>query len=170
MKKSINFLEQLNIDKNKKLVVATSGGPDSMALLYALKSKGYNLICAHVNHNLREVSDSEYVFVKNYCEQNNIIFEGMKIETYFNNRFTEDEARKKRYAFYEIFAAGNGGDRPLCSAQRYAVCPISGWFGGADFNAFEFMPYYARKGSAPGNYCIGFTTSGRADVGNSSWK
>lgn len=101
MKESLDFLKQLNIDKNKHLVVATSGGPDSMALLHLLKTNNYNVICAHVNHNLRIVSDEEYIFVENYCKENNIIFEGMKIEGYKNNKFTEFEARKKRYSFFE---------------------------------------------------------------------
>ena len=101
MKESINFLKNLNIDKNKKLVVATSGGPDSMVLLYVLKNNGYDVVCAHVNHNLRKVSDDEYIFVENYCNDNNIIFEGMKIDCYKNDRFTEEEARIKRYDFFE---------------------------------------------------------------------
>lgn len=101
MKECINFLEELNISKNKKLVVATSGGPDSMVLLYVLKNNGYDVVCAHVNHNLRKVSDDEYIFVEKYCKDNDIIFEGMKIDSYKNNRFTEDEARKKRYDFFE---------------------------------------------------------------------
>ena len=65
MKESLDFLKQLNIDKNKYLVVATSGGPDSMALLHLLKTNGYQVICAHVNHNLRSISDEEYIFVEN---------------------------------------------------------------------------------------------------------
>ena len=101
MKESLDFFKQLNIDKNKYLVVATSGGPDSMALLHLLKTNNYNVICAHVNHNLRSVSDEEYIFVENYCKENNIIFEGMKIEGYKNNKFTEFEAREKRYNFFE---------------------------------------------------------------------
>ncbi|MBQ3021620.1 MAG: tRNA lysidine(34) synthetase TilS [Bacilli bacterium] len=101
MEKSIEFLNNLNIDKNKYLVVATSGGPDSMTLLHLLKNNNYNIICAHVNHNLRSISDEEYIFVENYCKENNIIFEGMKIEGYKNNKFTEFEAREKRYCFFD---------------------------------------------------------------------
>lgn len=100
MKESINYLKELEINKNEYLVVATSGGPDSMALLHLLKTNGYKIICAHVNHNLRSISDEEYIFVEKYCKENNIIFEGMKIESYTNNKFTEDEARKKRYDFF----------------------------------------------------------------------
>ena len=98
MKESLDFLKKLNIDKN--VVLACSGGPDSMCLLHMLKNNGYNVICAHVNHNLRTVSEEEYKFVENYCKDNNIIFEGMKIQNYKNNKFTENEARKKRYDFF----------------------------------------------------------------------
>ena len=101
MKESVLFLKKLNIDKNKYLVVATSGGPDSMALLHMLNSNGFKVICAHVNHGLRLVSEEEYKFVENYAKVNNIIFEGMKIEGYKNNKFTEHEAREKRYTFFE---------------------------------------------------------------------
>ena len=101
MKESVLFLKKLNIDKNKYLVVATSGGPDSMALLHMLNSNGFKVICAHVNHGLRLVSEEEYKFVENYAKVNNIIFEGMKIEGYKNNKFTENEAREKRYTFFE---------------------------------------------------------------------
>lgn len=101
MKESLDLLKQLNIDKTMSIVVATSGGPDSMALLHMLKNNNYNIICAHVNHNLRRVSDDEYIFVQDYCKKNNIIFEGMKIDQYKNNKFTESEARKKRYNFFE---------------------------------------------------------------------
>ena len=101
MKESIEFLNNLNIDKNKYLVVATSGGPDSMALLHLLKNNNYTVICAPVNHNLRNVSEAAYTFVENSCNINTMIFEGMKIDSYKNNKFTENEAREKRYNFFE---------------------------------------------------------------------
>lgn len=99
MKESLKFLKSLNIEK--KVVVACSGGPDSMCLLHLLNINGYKVVCAHVNHNLRKESDEEYKFVEKYCKSNNIIFEGMKINGYKNNKFTEEEAREKRYSFFE---------------------------------------------------------------------
>ena len=101
MKESLNLLKELNVDKEKFLVVATSGGPDSMALLHVLDNNGYKIICAHVNHNIRKESDEEYTFLEKYCKDNIITFEGMKIDNYKNNKFTENEARQKRYNFFE---------------------------------------------------------------------
>lgn len=103
MKESIKFIKE-NIDNNSTLVVAVSGGPDSMALLSLLidlrKEKKFNIIVSHVNHNLREESNEEYEFVKNYCKINNCIFEGIKFDNY-NTNSIENEAREKRYLFFE---------------------------------------------------------------------
>ena len=91
------------IANNETLVVATSGGPDSMCLLSLLlkqkNNKNLNLICAHVNHNLREESKAEAEMVKNFCTGNNITYEYYEIKEYSGN--TEDYARKQRYKFFE---------------------------------------------------------------------
>ncbi len=91
------------IANNETLVVATSGGPDSMCLLSLLlkqkNNKNLNLICAHVNHNLREESKAEAEMVKNFCTGNNITYEYYEIKEYNGN--TEDYARKQRYKFFE---------------------------------------------------------------------
>jgi len=100
MKKLEKFLKDNNVLKNEIIVVATSGGPDSMFLLNSLHSLGFNVVCAHVNHNIRSVSDDEYKFVENYCDINNIIFEGMKIEHYNKDNF-HNEARTIRYNFFK---------------------------------------------------------------------
>lgn len=103
MDKSYNYLNSLFAD-NEYVVIALSGGPDSMALLHLLiklrKEKNINIVCAHVNHNLRSESEDEKAFVENYCKYNNIIFEYMKIESY-KNGFNENEARKIRYEFFD---------------------------------------------------------------------
>ena len=121
MKEAEIFLNNL-LNKNDTLVVGVSGGPDSMCLLsmlLSLKDK-YNLkiICAHVNHKLRKESEEEKVFVENYSLINNIIFEYTELE--YENGFTEDIARKKRYDFFDklvtkykakyLFTAHHGDD------------------------------------------------------------
>lgn len=100
-----DILEKLKtqIDNNQTLIVATSGGPDSMALLNLLNNlkekKHLKLICAHVNHNLRKESQEEAEMVKKYCQTQGILFEYMEINNYKGN--TENFARQKRYAFFE---------------------------------------------------------------------
>lgn len=122
MKDVLKFLDSLNIEKDSKLIVAVSYGPDSMALLNILKNKfGYSsIVCAHVHHNHRKESDIEALNLKSFCDRNNIIFEMMKIENYTGGKFTEEDARYKRYAFFEdllkkynskyLFTAHHGDD------------------------------------------------------------
>lgn len=59
MKEAISFIKNLNISAEEPVIVACSGGPDSMYLLYVLKSLGLNVVCAHVNHNVRVESVDE---------------------------------------------------------------------------------------------------------------
>ena len=118
------ILEKLNI-KNKNIVVAISGGPDSMFLLDALlkfKDKfNYAIIVAHIHHNLRKESDEEALKLEEYCNKKNIRFEMYKIENYPNSRFSEENARKIRYDFFDkiiqkynsdiLFTAHHGDDQ-----------------------------------------------------------
>lgn len=122
MKEAKQILNQyLNI--NETVVVAVSGGPDSMALLHLLidfrKNTNINIICAHVNHKVRKESDEEAIFVEEYCKENNVIFEKHCITNYNHDNFHND-ARKKRYQFFEelinkhhasyLFTAHHGDD------------------------------------------------------------
>lgn len=93
-------LEDLNLEQEKYIIVGVSAGPDSMALLhYLINNLNTNIVCAHINHNVRKESKIEEEYLKEYCKENKIIFERMKIEKYSNNNF-EAEARSKRYEFY----------------------------------------------------------------------
>ena len=96
-----NALKNINIPKKEAIIVGCSSGPDSMALLHYLKNNTKNkIICCHINHNKRKESKNEQQYLKEYCQKENIIFETTKIDKYTENNF-ENEARKKRYAFYE---------------------------------------------------------------------
>ena len=102
MNKSIDFLMK-NIEPKQNIVLAISGGPDSMVMFdLFLKLRDeleLTLVCAHVNHSLREESKEEYEFVKSFCKKNNVIFEGTTFENYTSN--IESEAHNRRYKFFE---------------------------------------------------------------------
>ena len=115
-----DILNKLEIKNEKYLIVGCSAGPDSMALLHLLKNSTNKIIvCAHINHNVRKESDEEEEYLKNYCKDNNIIFEKTILTKYTERNF-ENEARKKRYNFYEkiinkynakyLFLAHHGDD------------------------------------------------------------
>ena len=88
-------------NKERTYLLACSFGPDSMALLHLLMNNCQKkLVCAHINHNVRKASMEEASYLKTYCQEHNIIFESIKITEYTENNF-ENEARHKRYAFYE---------------------------------------------------------------------
>lgn len=87
-------------DKHKKVLVAVSGGLDSMNLFHLLyefrKELGIELGIAHINHGQRE----EAVLEENYLKQ---LAEECKVPFYlshFEGRFSEEAARKWRYAFF----------------------------------------------------------------------
>lgn len=64
------------INEGDKLVVAVSGGPDSMCLvdnLLSLRdSMNFELVVAHVNHGIRANSTIDEEYVDNYCKTRNI--------------------------------------------------------------------------------------------------
>ena len=100
----ISIEDYFQFNNGDRIVIGCSSGPDSMALfdmLLKVREK-YNLelICAHVNHNLREQSIEEYNYVKQFCNQNNIEFEYLSIEKYHNDNFHND-SRTIRYNFFE---------------------------------------------------------------------
>lgn len=90
--------------KTDIIVVGSSSGPDSMALLTMLLKirEKYNLkiIVAHVNHNVRRESIKEEEYMRDYSSKNNLVFETMTIESYGDDNF-ENEARNIRYRFFE---------------------------------------------------------------------
>ena len=86
--------------KAETVVLATSGGPDSMCLLHLInKNTNFKIVCAHVNHKLREESEEEAKMIQDFCTSNNITYEYFEITNYKGN--IEYYAREKRYEFFE---------------------------------------------------------------------
>jgi tRNA(Ile)-lysidine synthase len=100
-------IEKYNlINKNDKIVVGVSGGPDSICLLHVLYTLGYNLCVAHINHGLRDNAVVEENFVQDYCNKLNIPFfiKRVKLKEILNGMTTEEAGRKVRYEFFnEVF-------------------------------------------------------------------
>lgn len=93
-----------------------SGGADSMALfhlLYANKEKlDIKLVALHVNHGLRKESDSEEVFITDYCKKLGVECVVKKLDMGSSAKpqglSTEMWARKLRYEFFEAEAEKYG--------------------------------------------------------------
>ena len=89
-----------------KLVVALSGGSDSVCLLLILKSLGYQLVAAHCNFHLRgEESMRDEEFVRSLCERMDIKLRQTDFDTYAYARekavSIELAARELRYNFFK---------------------------------------------------------------------
>ncbi len=62
-----NILQQeCNLHQSDRLLVGVSGGPDSLCLLHLLHSFGYELIAAHINHQLRSEAFDEARYVERF--------------------------------------------------------------------------------------------------------
>lgn len=97
------FFAEYNLEiKDKKILLAASGGPDSMALLQMLVEEIpiKNLAVAHLNHQLREDSYLESELLESFCQRNNVIFFDRKwpIELHPHSG-VEAAAREYRYQF-----------------------------------------------------------------------
>lgn len=92
-----------------RVLVAVSGGPDSVALLHVLlelrREYGLRLFLAHFDHGLREESREEVRFVKGIAKSLKMAFYSKRVDvTGFCRRkklSLEEGAREVRYAFLE---------------------------------------------------------------------
>ncbi|WP_026702323.1 tRNA lysidine(34) synthetase TilS [Salibacterium aidingense] len=100
--------ERSLIDPGSRILVAVSGGPDSMALLHFMKEKekAWNLqvLAAHVNHGLREeTAEEDEVFVQSWCKTWSIPFfrtyVSVKKEIAEKGGSIQERARQLRYNY-----------------------------------------------------------------------
>lgn len=87
-----------------KVIVACSGGPDSMALLDQCRKKGYDLAVAHVNYKKRDTADRDEKIVQDYCNQYKILMYVDYPEWNHVGNF-QAWARDVRYDFFERCAS-----------------------------------------------------------------
>ena len=94
------------ISKGSKLLIAFSGGSDSVVLTTLLYRLGYNVSLAHVNFSLRDIeSDEDEVFAREFAREKGLEFYSTHINTRQysadNQLSTQEAARKFRYEWFD---------------------------------------------------------------------
>ena len=95
--------------KDKPVLVALSGGADSVSLLDVLVRAGYTCVAAHCNFHLRgEESNRDETFVRDLCKQMNVELEVTDFDTLEYARAHEVSievaARELRYRWFDEMA------------------------------------------------------------------
>ncbi len=94
-----------------KIIVAVSGGVDSVVLLHRLVSgtlRGFEgvsseqIIVAHVDHGIRSNSADDAKFVESLCREYGVLFETIQLG--LGPEASEELARKERYKFLDSLA------------------------------------------------------------------
>ena len=98
------------LDKGRDVILAVSGGADSMCLLHFFNKfseqlKINRLICAHVNHGIRGIeADTDEEFVRDFCKLHNIEFAVKRCNipamAQLSGESIELCARRVRYEFF----------------------------------------------------------------------
>ena len=100
------ILEQHLADPSGKILLAVSGGPDSVAMCHVFKSAGLAFGIAHCNFKLRGTdSDADAAFVEDLSQQFKVPFFSVEFDTHQyrkeNKLSLEEAARHLRYQWLE---------------------------------------------------------------------
>lgn len=96
--------KDFSFQKEDKIIIAVSGGVDSMVLLDIMTKilPAKCIVVAHINHKMRPESDIEYKEIQNITHAYKCTFEGY---TYHHNKGNfQASARKARYQFFQALA------------------------------------------------------------------
>ena len=126
--KVLDTIKEYNlIEPADTVLVAVSGGPDSMCLLNILlklkeKLKIRKIMVAHVNHMLRVEAEEETKYVQKFCNEKNIEvyikYVNIK-EISVKNKISEELAgRQERYNYFEEIAQKAGANK-IAIAHNY---------------------------------------------------
>lgn len=175
------FLEKYNIQNNKTpILIAFSGGYDSMCLLDVVSQLNNNIIAIHLNHNWRaEESDQEEINCKEFCKKNNIKFYSEKLS--LDIQKTETAAREARYNFFKkcanqfssdiVLTAHNANDNAETIIYRIAKgTGTKGLNGIAEKRDIFYRPLLSIKRDEIELYCLKNNLSPNNDSSNSNIK
>ena len=116
-----------HIRVGQQIIIAVSGGKDSMTLLYSIyriaDRLNVKINVVHVNHHLRHNSNNDQILVDKFCTQLkiNFILDHLDPATKLKGESPESWARNHRYAILErirkeidadwVFTAHHGNDQ-----------------------------------------------------------
>ena len=98
-KKKIN---NFDLSEKDKVILAISGGIDSISLLYLMRALNkYEIFVVHINHKLRKRSDEDEKFVRNLSNEMNVKFisKSLEVKGISKGASIEEWARKNRYSY-----------------------------------------------------------------------
>lgn len=120
-------IEKYNmISPADKVIIAVSGGPDSMSILnYLYENKEdykIEIIACHVNHGIRENANLDEEYVKKYCEDRNIMLfikhEDVISLAKKSKRGLEETGRIVRYNFFEEIANSENANKIIVAHNK----------------------------------------------------
>ncbi len=114
-KSSFSHMKTLN--KDKKYLIAVSGGSDSMALLDYCHNAGFFVMAAHVNYHHRDSAFRDQKIVEDYCRQYQIPCFVLNAVYPEKGNF-EAWAREIRYDFFRDLVKKNRLDAVLVAHHR----------------------------------------------------
>lgn len=135
------------MDEKALVLVAVSGGADSLALLHALHAANVPLVCATFNHRLRPEAGDEVEHVRNIAEGLGAQFVTDSADTAAyaatERLSVEDAARTLRYRFLFRAARAAGAQAVAVghTADDQAETVLMHFLRGAGLSGLKGMPY-----------------------------
>lgn len=99
------------------LLVAVSGGCDSMVLAHLLYEAGHDIIIVHVHHGLRAESDAEAQSIQAWSQARQLDFRMTRLE-WTNETATQETCRSRRYTFFQEVMRETGRDQLVLAHHR----------------------------------------------------
>jgi len=180
----LETIEKYNLfETDATLVVAVSGGADSMMLLHVMHKLGYQLAVAHVNHQKREDAWEDEALVRDVAAKLGIPVYVYKLPPPKVAANFQAYAREKRYEFFlevasvqktsYVVTAHHGEDHLETVIHRLlhhqSASGLQGILPATDFEGFKLRRPLARLNKKDiYDYCRQFGVPFREDASNQS--
>lgn len=178
------WLSQFSHISDARILLAVSGGADSMAMAHLFLSCGIKFGVAHCNFGLRAAAaDMDEALVADWCIENNIQFFSIKFATKEKavewKKGTQETARILRYEWFETTRKTHGYDR-IATAHHandnvetvlinlFKGTGIQGMHGILPENGFIIRPLLFATRQVLDEYITKYEVSFREDASNKS--